>query len=589
MGDARGLLRQALLPAVLLLAAGAAGARAQISPGPLARPHASLEGTFKCTQCHAGRKMETGRACLACHKEVAWLQARDRGLHARTGSATCASCHPDHAGTDFALVNWPEGSPERFDHDRAGWTLRQSHVRAACNDCHAAKYRVSPAAALAPARGGGRWTGLETTCTACHADPHDGALGRDCTSCHDAGKWEVTPGFSHADTRYPLSGAHDTVSCDGCHLPDGAGARPASAGGPRRVYRPLPHAECSDCHADPHRGGLGAGCGSCHSTRGFRVVDRRRFDHDRTRYPLRGQHAAVRCAACHQPGWPAGRQPRFATCTDCHADAHAGTATRAGRPAGCESCHRVEGWSPSTYTVAEHGRARYALEGAHREVRCADCHVRAPAGRAAAGLGTAGVQLRPRADDCTACHADPHDGRFAARGAMAVSGGCAACHGMTAFRPAAITVEGHERFAFRLEGAHRATPCESCHAALRAPAARPARKGARATPVALTVERRACADCHETPHGDQFAGVPARGCDACHDSERFAPAPKFDHDRDARFKLAGAHARVACGNCHPAEPAAGGGRQVRYRPLASRCQDCHAEADRARERPGGVR
>ena len=40
------------------------------------------------------------------------------------------------------------------------------------------------------------------------------------------------------------------------------------------VYRPLPHDECSSCHADPHRGGLGATCTKCHETGGFEIVAR---------------------------------------------------------------------------------------------------------------------------------------------------------------------------------------------------------------------------------------------------------------------------------------------------------------------------
>ncbi|HEX5634715.1 MAG TPA: cytochrome c3 family protein, partial [Gemmatimonadales bacterium] len=121
------------LVALLLLAAGPA--RAQLSPGPLARPHAALEGTLKCTQCHAGRRDAMARACLGCHREIAALAERERGLHTRERVAECASCHPDHAGRDFAMVSWPEGAPERFDHRRAGWALEQAHARAKCTDC----------------------------------------------------------------------------------------------------------------------------------------------------------------------------------------------------------------------------------------------------------------------------------------------------------------------------------------------------------------------------------------------------------------------------------------------------------------------
>jgi hypothetical protein len=658
------------LAGALLLLWGVAPASAQLSPGPLARPHAALEGTLKCTQCHAGRKEAMARACLQCHREIAALAARNRGFHTGERSGACASCHPDHAGRDFAMVSWPEGAPERFDHRRAGWALEQSHAEARCTACHAAKYRTSPLAALAPPPGG-RWTGLETGCTACHEDVHRGELDRDCTTCHDAGAWEKAPGFDHDRTRYRLTGAHDTVSCDGCHLPKRPGVAPASATPPRPVYRDLAFGECSSCHADPHAGRFGGKCATCHVTSDFRRIDRDNFDHERTRYPLRGEHAVVACAKCHAPG-EAGRRPPFEACASCHrADPHAGTATLAGRTADCGACHTVRGWTPGVMTPADHARSRYPLEGRHRQVACAGCHRQLPASApGAAALGSARVQLRPaftacrdcHADDhggqlatrrdqgacegchqvagwtpstfgraehaglrlaldgrhaearcadchaaapkdlpaardvaslgkarvavrlpsaeCTACHVDVHRGRYAAGGARAGKDGCAACHDARAFRPSTMTPAAHAPGVFPLDGGHRATPCVACHADLERRSGGSfllLAKSPASAPLTLEVPRRACADCHarQDPHGDQFGARADRGaCEACHTAAAFVPADRFDHDRDAAFALAGAHARVRCAQCHV--PAAGAPRgAVRYRPLSARCESCH--------------
>jgi hypothetical protein len=99
------------------------------------------------------------------------------------------------------------------------------------------------------------------------------------------------------------------------------------------------------------------------------------------------------------------------------------------------------------------------------------------------------------------------------------------------------------------------------------------------------VARRACADCHarENPHGDQFAHRADRGaCEGCHDVASFAPARRFDHDRDAAFALAGAHARVRCSQCHV--PAAGSDpRRLTYRPLSAKCESCHDDATLRRQ------
>ena len=102
--------------------------------------------------------------CSNCHKEIAWLVERSRGLHGRVRQQRCAECHPDHAGKDFALISWPDGgAPERFDHARAGWPLEGRHARQRCADCHKATFRVSQAARLSqrvpPYLG---WVGLET-------------------------------------------------------------------------------------------------------------------------------------------------------------------------------------------------------------------------------------------------------------------------------------------------------------------------------------------------------------------------------------------------------------------------------------------
>ena len=69
----------------------------------------------------------------------------------------------------------------------------------------------------------------------------------------------------------------------------------------------------------PH-GNLDTPCQNCHTANSWRpiraVPD---FDHNLTRYPLRGMHQAVTCTQCHV-------KPVFtnvgARCQDCHADIH---------------------------------------------------------------------------------------------------------------------------------------------------------------------------------------------------------------------------------------------------------------------------
>jgi hypothetical protein len=90
--------------------------------------------------------------------------------------------------------------------------------------------------------------------------------------------------------------------------------------------------------------------------------------------------------------------------------------------------------------------------------------------------------------------------------------------------------------------------------------------------------KRACVDCHQTPHGDQFAAWDAKGgCAACHTEDAFAPAAEFHHDTDASFALTGAHERLACGQCHVRDAAAPPTAPLPYRPLSGRCETCHGK------------
>jgi hypothetical protein len=557
-------------------------ARAQVSPGPLAAPHASLEGTSQCLQCHATRGAKAGmdEKCLACHKEVAWMRTAKRGLHASVAAKDCASCHPDHGGRDFALVAWEEGAAEKFDHRRAGFALEGKHARLECAKCHTPALQKSPAAALVKKKDRAKsWLGLQTACADCHADPHRGQLGRACASCHSQEAWAPAGGLDHAKTKFPLTGAHAKVECLKCHAAPQVVKGTDAKGRPLPEWKPLPHADCASCHKDPHAGRFKAACAKCHTTADWKAINRTGFDHDATRYPLRGRHALVACEKCHDPKVPASQKPKFAQCLDCHRDAHAGTATLAGRPADCAACHTVNGWRPSAYTVAAHAASAWPLEGAHVRAACDGCHVRrpdSPANRAA--LGPARVVLRPAKAACTDCHGDPHAGRFRPGGPRPKANDCRACHGPEAWRPSRYDAAQHASAAYRLEGAHVAVPCVACHAELKARPASSTRvaDAAAMRPLRFEERARACAECHRDPHEGQFAKRKDRGaCEACHDQAAFAPASRFDHDRDSAYRLEGAHRRVACKGCHESKRGAEGRPYVVYRPTPTRCEACH--------------
>lgn len=612
--------------------------------------------------------------CLDCHQEIRWLVQRGRGLHATDPGAACSTCHPDHAGRDFEMIKWPEGSREQFDHRRTGWPLELAHAEVKCLDCHAQKFRSGEAARLSPGKGGAvSWVGLERDCVSCHEDVHRKSLNTRCEVCHDTREWKFARRFDHANSRYPLTGAHVDVRCEACHKPPREGAVRTTEGTLVAQFKPLPFAQCSACHQDPHSGRLGTRCDDCHNTRGFKLIGKDQFNHERTRYPLRGRHIAVACTGCHDPASPRQWSPPFASCGSCHRDAHGGQATLGGKPADCAACHTVAGFRPGAFTLAQHRATRYPLLGKHAEVTCGSCHVRRAAG-AADSLGSARVVMRPASQtcrschgddhgsqlagrqrkgaceechdvggwrpatftsaahnalrvtlegkhgtlacaachgaerkglpplpgrdslgkagvaiqlpsDCVSCHVDPHQGRFSRGGQRPHQQECVGCHSYQAFRPSTVDVAAHQSFGWKLEGAHRAVPCASCHEeSKKPPMPSTLVREARAAPaLTFTVKGTDCATCHTTPHGDQFAARSDKGaCASCHTVEAFKPAGRFNHNRDAAFSLEGAHAQVSCEKCHSTERSRGGEPMVRYRPLATRCESCHLEAPNAR-------
>ena len=487
----------------------------------LAGKHARLQ----CDDCHktalvraadvrSAKDLDLGRThlglstrCDECHQDL------HRGQFAsRVEKADCAACH----GTE----TW---KPTSFDHATARFQLAGKHRAVGCDKCHypvdAAGTRVAtgtPGAAV-------RYRPIEFgSCAGCHTDPHRTQFGRDCARCHTPEGWKsiALAGFDHTRARFALTGKHAQVECARCHYSENTSGRrvePGSAGA-RVHYKPLAFAACTDCHRDVHQKRFGLDCARCHSTAGWATIAAGAFDHDTTRYPLRGRHARVACEKCHRDRKTTSL-PGFAACTDCHADAHGGQLASRADGGACEACHGVEGFTPARFGDAEHARTQFALEGAHRAIACVVCH--RPAGRgpgdAAGTLALAGNAkppgtARPPAgrpalatanDDfrfhftslaCTGCHDDPHAGQFAASpaGTATPANGkattdCARCHTDRTWHIAAFD---HEKSRFPLQGAHRRTACSSCH--------RPAPKGDPSI-VRYRPLETACRACHAEP------------------------------------------------------------------------------------------
>jgi hypothetical protein len=600
------------------LLSGPGVARAQFfSPGPLAHQHANLEGLENCSKCHDEQKGLAARLCLDCHTELAPRVAKEIGFHGRLPAGKrqdCQSCHPDHRGRDFALVEW-EGPRDKFDHRKTGWALEGAHAKARCDDCHQRRLVVDPAVRrlLERAPKTATFLGTATRCDGCHFDEHRGQLGRECQKCHAAAAWKPAPSFDHQATSYPLRGKHKPVECGKCHpgVTDEhvtAEMFPKPRAAAFMQMKPIEHGSCESCHEDPHKGSFGPACSSCHSEAGWKVIKSAGGGHDaafhdKTRFPLRGGHVGVDCKSCHGPfpGQPARfKGIPFASCGDCHADAHLGqlSAPPAARgAAACDRCHSVNGWLPPRYELEQHAATRFPLEGAHGAVACTGCHPTDPrlAERIPAAVRQklkaqrrperfALVVLRSKKTPaaCATCHDDVH------RGQLAVDGNndaCGTCHTTTSFTD--LTFDHDLQSRFPLTGKHAQTPCAGCH--------KPEQVGT-ATMIRYKPLATACGSCHADTHQGQFlvaaaSGVRAaapgkerartRDCNFCHGTKSFKKTT-FDHD-DPKFTsygLEGKHAAVACERCHPTVRLAADVSTIRYRPLPRACEGCHVDFHR---------
>ncbi len=445
-----------------------------------------------------------------------------------------------------------------------------------CTQCHELHKR-----GISPAR-----------CLACHTilakeiragrGFHGSLAEKNCATCHkehfgvhfDLVRLN-TATFDHSRTGFVLVGKHAQIGCRDCHKPQFITDPAVRAN--REKYHALGttylglSTQCASCHESDSPHGTqfaGEACSQCHDARGWKPA--REFDHDRTSFPLTGAHRDVACSKCHEatprPGStvPYVRYTGIASgrCEDCHEDPHHGTMRGT-----CTSCHNTTGWYDVNRHVVEtsfdHSTTGFPLVGDHARIPCASCHV----ARTIATLTDVHIRFKPGTLDrsfpipvsgnCTTCHVDAHHGVFA----RTKSGGnCASCHSQSAWLPVDYDVARHNRdTSFKLVGAHVVVSCDACHE--------------RTSSVPdFQMPDGTCADCHQVqnPHGDQFKG---KDCSACHTVDSFRIV-HFNHD-DTRFPLRGAHAKAPCSACHKPEPKPGGGTMIRYRPLGTKCVDCH--------------
>jgi len=396
-------------------------------------PHDTYLGlSAACVSCHADpHKNKFGQDCSSCHTSVNW-QVSNRFDHSRTSFAlegkhaevACAKCHPgidkQGAGKEITLAaksfadctpchtsphlfgvnemtcsschaaqGWELALEKPFDHRQTRYRLVGKHQSVRCEQCHSAAGRTTFAQ---------RFLLSFRKCTDCHTDKHHGEFvkryNNDCALCHTESGYRPST-FTlvrHSQSRFALTGAHQALLCDECHLQKSD-----------NVWKfHLSSLRCESCHEDVHKGQFaaemnGASCEKCHSTDRWSTGS---FDHSRTSFPLTGKHATAACSDCHKG--PMSRmtgsrqfQKISGECESCHKDAHVQQFAVEGKTS-CERCHQPDGWKSLLFN--HETQSRFSLSGAHKKVACTACH------HTEQGTAGAFVRFKPLEVSCAACH-----------------------------------------------------------------------------------------------------------------------------------------------------------------------------------------
>ncbi|MCB9677130.1 MAG: hypothetical protein H6737_18580 [Alphaproteobacteria bacterium] len=307
-----------------------------------------------------------------------------------------------------------------------------------------------------------------------------------------------------------LGSAHQSQegNCDACHL----------------SFAGIPNDKCLGCHEGlAKRISAGKGfhatvkaqeCIACHGDHVgedgslTKAEAKKAFDHSKTGFSLVGSHADVKCATCHEK--PIHEMK--AVCGQCHEDAHSSALGPQ-----CNACHEPIAWDSGIRALNAH---LLSMEGKHGQQECSGCHLH-------------GANLEGDAA-CSDCHEDTHGGTVAP---------CEDCHEVTGFKPAEFD---HGPCTCAFPGKHQTVECLACHEGFK-----------------FTDTPTLCSGCHddERPHD------PIGECSRCHTATSWVDN-RFDHNKQAKFQIVGAHESVSCTQCH-----ADG--TFRGAPLV--CEGCHEE------------
>jgi hypothetical protein len=226
--------------------------------------------------------------CDKCHKT---------GIKEKPEFKKCINCHSDYHKGQFVTGNLLQDckechseygfKPANFTikrHNQNKFQLTGAHLATPCEKCHLDNENW-------------KFRKLGSICIDCHNNVHGSEIiekylnGNNCTECHVTENWS-TINFDHKRTEFELLGKHTEQKCRLCHyqkIPTGE----------QSLFKSLGK-NCEVCHKDVHAGQFKEGeiseCTKCHTYDNWKPDT---FDHEKTRFKLKGAHEKLKCNQCH--------------------------------------------------------------------------------------------------------------------------------------------------------------------------------------------------------------------------------------------------------------------------------------------------
>ncbi len=283
----------------------------------------------------------------------------------------------------------------------------------------------------------------------------------------------------------------------------------------------------------PHGEGFKMECVTCHTTADWNKIKTDGFNHNKTHFPLVGQHKTVSCKKCHTT---LEFSKAKTNCSACHTDVHQGTVGN-----DCERCHTPNSWLV-TNVKQIHRQVGFALVGSHATADCNRCH------KSASMLRFDNIST-----DCYSCHKEKYNATTAPNHRKSgLDTDCARCHTMSG-RDWLATGRGFDHGFFPLTNAHNLA-CDACHFENN-------------YSVKLSSE---CNSCHSLANNNPIVAHKTKfvsySCGNCHNTQGWSAGVRFKQ-HDSWFGIySGKHKGKwsKCTDCH--------NNDATYK---ANCRNCH--------------